>query len=173
MSIINEALKKTQDHLNDFNEKASGAMPAFDQPAPVSGGERGPRRPNVIIFMVSAVLCLMAWFFVSSQSKLAEISSKTAKFSTAVKNIPRATSSPRPVVAASPVKPPRTPNRTSANKLVLNGIMMNQDKMTALINGEVYETGDYLEGKKINRITRDSVELGEGETLTTLSLQDR
>lgn len=45
----------------------------------------------------------------------------------------------------------------SKDEIVLNGIMTVGKKHVALINGEIYETGDTVNGKQIKQITKTNV----------------
>jgi len=47
--------------------------------------------------------------------------------------------------------------------LTLNGIIAADDVQMALINNEIYKVGDLVEGKKILKITENSVELAVDE----------
>ena len=60
-----------------------------------------------------------------------------------------------------------------AKNLVLNGIMMDQSKMVALINGEIYEVGDYIGDQRINKITLNRVELRDGDNVTILEVREQ
>lgn len=60
-----------------------------------------------------------------------------------------------------------------AKNLVLNGIMMDQSKMAALINGEIYEVGDYIGDQRINKITLNRVELRDGDNVTILEVREQ
>lgn len=211
MSIINEALKKTQDNLEILKEKTTavtnGRIPQgqktwqeLTQPSSVA---RAPKpspmpapavtrtspslpEPNVptkpagkrwyiIVFTEILILCLAAWTLFVIQPRLFRSSSRINSSSPAGRPI-----SPQPAPATQSVPAPgmspeiKFPMGASfKNNPVLNGIMLNQNKVVALINGEIYEVGDYLNGKKVTKITMDRVELQDENEVLTLSVRDR
>ncbi len=194
MSIINEALKKTQTNLNNFKERpatvtddriATGQktwQPPAAQPsqsftqAPSSGPVATPppqakrtsaKRWYLIVAAEILVLGLVAWTLFIMQPQLFQYSQQPTQYLPAIK-----TRSPAPVPAIS-VAPEIKYTPPQKNNLTLNGIMMNQGKMVALINGEVYEVGDYIGARRINKMTLDMVELRDGDELTILSVRDQ
>lgn len=215
MSIINEALKKTQTNLDNIKEKAppvtedrvSSGQKAWQQPAsqpsrtftpavpssaPVVSpdpqaqrasprGKSAGKRWYLIVLAEILVLGLAAWTLFIFQPQLFRSSHQAKKTSPAGNGITRI-QQPNPV-ALSPQSPPLMPTMSPATRsparplgksnLVLNGIMIKQNKMIALINGGIYETGDFVAGKEIKKITLDRVELTDGEEVTTLSVRNQ
>jgi hypothetical protein len=58
------------------------------------------------------------------------------------------------------------------NEIVLNGTMMMGDRQVALINNEIYELGETVKGKKIVSISLQKVELEEADgNITVLKVQ--
>jgi len=55
-----------------------------------------------------------------------------------------------------------------SGKLVLNGTSLIDGKRVALINDEIYEAGEMIDGKKITSINLNRVELRDNEKITTL-----
>ena len=45
--------------------------------------------------------------------------------------------------------------------------------MAALINGEIYEVGDYIGDQRINKITLNRVELRDGDNVTILEVREQ
>ena len=213
MSIINEALKKTQTNLSNFKEKpiavaddriAAGqktwqppaARPAqpFTQapssaPASPAGGPAATPAPQakrtstkrwyLIVIAEILVLGLAAWVLFIFQPQLFRSSPHPQRFPAARKSItttaqPKpAASLPQPAPAASMPSEIKFPIGAPAKNLVLNGIMMDQNKMTALINGEIYEVGDYIGDQRINKITLNRVELRDGDNITILEVREK
>ena len=201
MSIINEALKKTQTNLDNIKEKVLPAgndqiplrekpwqKPAV-QPSPVfrpippspspvvtaipeaarASSQRKPagKRWYFIVLAEILALGLIAWILFIIQPQVFR-SSRRPKMPSSIGVTRPVAALPQPAPAASALRyaPPR-------NNLVLNGIMMNQNKMVALINGEIYEVGDYIGEQKVNKITLDRVELRDGDEATILSVRDQ
>ncbi|MBI3617567.1 MAG: hypothetical protein HY210_05050 [Candidatus Omnitrophica bacterium] len=227
MSIINEALKKTQTNLNDLKEKtvtvtddrisvgqkawqSHAAQPAQPfTPAPSSAPAATPapqakrtstKRWHLIVIAEILVLGLAAWILFIFQPQLFRSSLHPKRSPAARKSItttaqPKPEASlPQPVPAASaslapsqrllPLGGPMAAGReppaeikfsvgAPAKNLVLNGIMMDQSKMAALINGEIYEVGDYIAGQRINKITLNRVELRDGDNVTILEVREQ
>lgn len=213
MSIINEALKKTQTNLNNFKGKpiaiaddriAAGqktwqppaAQPAQPfTPAPSSAPAATPapqakrtstKRWYLIVITEILVLGLAAWILFIFQPQLFRSSLHPKRSPAARKSItttaqPKPEASlPQPVPAASASLATREPLAeikfsmgAPAKNLVLNGIMMDQNKMVALINGEIYEVGDYIGDQRINKITLNRVELRDGDNVTILEVREQ
>ena len=207
MSIINEALKKTQVNLNNLRGKpvtvvddrvAAGqkawqppaAHPAQTfTPAPSSAPVAAPapqlkrtsaKRWYLIVFAEILGLGLAVWVLFIFQPQLFHSSFQPKKFPAVRKNIPPpaqsspAATQPQSVPALSVAPPPeiKFPMGASAKNLVLNGIMMDQNKMVALINDEIYEVGDYIGDHKVTEITLDRVELrDDGNNVTILEVK--
>lgn len=200
MSIINEALKKTQTNLDNIKEKvavtADDRIPVGQNPwhrpaaqpsqaftpkpssAPVVTpgpetkhifSQRKPagKRWYLIIFAEILVLGLIIWTLFIIQPRLFRSSYQPKTSSPAVKPNPVTTAQPAPVVAVSP----ETRITPAQSNLALKGIMMNQNKMVALINGGIYETGDYVDGKRISKIALDRVELLDGDEIMVLNVR--
>ena len=214
MSIINEALKKTQNNFDNIKEKVippandgvSSGQKTWQQPAPQPSAAFRPIPPSqppevtpvpqaastsfpkkpagkrwfFIIIAEILALGLIAWILFIIQPQMFRSSLQAKMSSLAGKRIAR-TQQPNPVAppaqpvpAASAATETRLPGWASArNNLILNGIMMDQNKMVALINGEIYETGDLIDGKEIKKITLERVELTDGEKVTTLSVRNQ
>lgn len=53
-------------------------------------------------------------------------------------------------------------------ELVLNGTSLIDGRRVALINDEIYEIGEVIDGKKITSINLNKIELSDNETVVTL-----
>lgn len=202
MSIINEALKKTQTNLNNTKERVPAAVddrisaehktwrqpakqpsPAFTPAAPSAPPaaaatpvrevkQKFSKRTRwyLIVFAEILVLGLIVWTLFIIQPRWFRSSYQPKTSSLAVKPNPLTTPQPAPAVAVSPGTqiPVGTPAKSH---LALKGIMINQNKMIALINGGIYETGDYVDGKRISKITLDRVELLDGDEIMVLNVR--
>lgn len=203
MSIINEALKKTQAHLKEktaviADERFSWRPPITEQPIipprPSEGFAQQPSPPMAkqitkkwhIIILAEIVLFLVAAsvIFVLQPRVFHAFLQPPAIGPTLQKS--HAVSAQRPQVntSASPdglatssanlaVNPSPTSWGSKPTDLVLSGIMMNQNKMVALINNEIYELGDEIDGKKITKITLNQVELRDDKGLTILDVRQK
>lgn len=200
MSIINEALKKTQTNLDNIKEKVVAAaddrisvgQKTWQQPAaqpsqtftpkpssapavtPVpetkhafSQGKPAGKRWYLIVFAEILGLGLIVWTLFIIQPRLFRSSYQPKTSSPAVKPHPVTTPQPAHAVAVSH----ETRITPAQSNLALKGIVMNQNKMVALINGGIYETGDYVDGKRISKITLDSVELLDGDAIMVLNVR--
>lgn len=193
MSIINDALKKIQNNRNNLNEKDGPILPE-----PVSSGPKtwqppitplpqnsaahpakkdSSRRPAgkrwlIIVFLEILAFCLAVWILFVMQPKLFSFLTKQPQPAPISKNLPTQPIPPKPQTVAPPVAITPVAVKMSPNsKLVLNGVMRNEDKMVALINGEIYEVGHYVNGKEISSITLEGVELRDGDKITVLNVR--
>ncbi|HQP10039.1 MAG TPA: hypothetical protein PKV41_01490 [Candidatus Omnitrophota bacterium] len=57
-----------------------------------------------------------------------------------------------------------------SGELVLNGTSLIDGKRVALINDEIYEVGDTVDGNKIISIEMNQIELSDNEVITTLKI---
>ncbi len=201
MSIINEALKKTQTNLSNLKEKAiavaddriSAGHKIWQQPpkqpspaftpavaslppaaaTPVREvKQNSSKRTRWYLIVLAEILALglIVWTLFVIQPRLFRSSYQPKMSSPAVKPNPVTMPQPAPALAVSPET--RIPISTPAkSNLALKGIMMNQNKMVALINGGIYETGDYVNGKRISKITLDKVELLDGDEIMILNVR--
>ena len=70
-----------------------------------------------------------------------------------------------PAVAAKPAKP--------IDPIVLQGIMVRDNKNVALINDEIYEVGESVKGRKILNIDEDKVQILDHRKVRTLYLKKK
>lgn len=209
MSIINEALKKTQTNLNNLKGKpiavaddriavrqktwhppaAQPSQPFTQAPPRAPAATPAPqakrtasKRWYLIVIAEILVLGLAAWVLFIFQPQLFRSSIQPKRSPAARRSItttaqPKpAASLPQPAPAASmpqPLAEIKFSMGAPAKNLVLSGIMMDQKKMVALINGEIYEVGNYISGQRVNKITLNRVELRDGDNVTILEVREQ
>ncbi|MDD5465315.1 MAG: hypothetical protein PHP73_03120 [Candidatus Omnitrophica bacterium] len=153
MSIINEALKKTGQYIQQ-NEAKNNPLPAKLP---------GPR------ILLAYILILLTGIFLSSfifsllgrKIKTAQVAKKTA--------IPVQ----QPALVLPP--PPEEPALVKEEKnvpetaFVLNGIFFSDNDGYALINNQIVRENDSVDGARVTRITANTVELNNQEKPVTLS----
>lgn len=162
MSIINEALKKTQTRLE--STKAT-ACPKTPLPLKKEGQ---PEEKNVWLWIALIAIsagfagCVVVFILFTNSSNRT------------LPNLPitKINEQKPTVTSIAPKNPPlNSPSKKkSINGLVLNGIITTGRDHTALINDSIYKVGDDIDGKKITQITADKVEVlykGKTFTLTT------
>ncbi|MDD3374773.1 MAG: hypothetical protein PHY73_03495 [Candidatus Omnitrophica bacterium] len=142
MSIINEALKKTQSVLE--RQKHSG------DPAQKDSFKKDP-------WVKIAMLVIVGGFFGCA------VVLSTILLSTNHASKPT-------FIEHTNILPPANQNTTSEKKIIsssglnLNGIMKSGDHYTALINAKIVQQGDAIGDKKVLAITEDSVKIfNQGE----------
>jgi hypothetical protein len=209
MSIINDALKKTQDSLEkkdpvaDSEEKPSGEIqtaasrwerpPAENNtPALASAPQSAPetasapaQKPQTDPAASSrsqtdnfsrpkwkTALSLVLYLIIVAGS----LGLLVYMFNTFIKpkaNTRAAVLPPTPI--QRPVQPqtqkPAIAPIVLPGQIEVNGIMTMDDKNVALINNEIREVGDTVNGMKITAITIDSVEVLDGEQVKTFSVR--
>lgn len=153
MSIINEALKKTEQHIHQNQDKDSS-------PAKTACG------PNPLLVYTLVLL----------------IGISLSKFIFGMLNPPAQKQKPQPVILASvsqvktPASPPKetaiipTESKKAAQpSFILNGIFFSDNDGYALINNQIVRENDLVDGAKVIRISSNTVELANGEKLINLS----
>ena len=95
--------------------------------------------------------CMMMIFFMVSLNRRSKIAIQPAAESQPV------ITSAKEIAAMIPQATP--PEITSTSGLVLNGIIASEDEQMALINNQILKAGDYIDGKRVVRISNDTVEI--------------
>jgi len=193
MSIINDALKKTQlsflkpkgkkkekaEEKDESKPKDDGTVNVYDKmykareekekslPSHVVSGKKSPKSRKVshrsrewlktivaVIFLIASVS--FSFKFLSGYEPLQDfIRSKTGKRRSSRFHIAKHVPKKRVY---------------KAGDLVLNGISVIDGTKVALINDEIYQVGDIVNGKEITRIDRDAVELRNDEMIFTIKV---
>ena len=142
MSIINEALKKTQQKLSGAS---SSAMPAF------GSQEKKGILPWILTTLILASLgCIAAFASLMYSYKQAMQVSMDKQKSKIIETVKR---NYLPAIL-SPVS-----GKNSPEGVALNGIVTTGGERFVLLNNEIYRPGDYLGQRRILSISEDSVEL--------------
>ena len=177
MSIINDALKKAQsnlkkketEHIPNIYEKLykpkeiSPPSSEFIEPPPQEqkAWYSGILTLITIFFLVIGFLSAVLFFLLNQST------TKTQTVVVQPEDSNESTITPSPA-AATPAK-----RLYKRNELVLSGIMMMGDKRVALINNDIYELGETVQGKKIIDITLDKVELQDGNRTIVLQVRKK
>jgi len=163
MSIIHDALKKTQTALGN-------------NPAPTNGSsERGPTPPSepkssqsvgwIVLAFVSVVLIIVG-FFSSTLLNLFQQSSQSA-----MKTNMASAPSMSPAASAGLSK---TKNNAPVEPLLnLQGTMYMDGSYSALINDNIYKAGETIDGIKILGITLEQVELDKNGEIITMNVRNK
>lgn len=131
MSIIYEALKKTQSRLINRQEE----------------------KPKNNAFLWFTIGFIFTGFLGCGFALMLLINSAHPKTSVKLITAALKTSEKTPAaVTTAPAKKTQTP-------LVLNGIISMEGENVALINNQILKEGDYIDGMRIINITKDKVEL--------------
>ena len=144
MSIIYDALKKTEAKTKDIEEKI-----------------KSPKPNNFKFLRVILVLCILiivglAVFFIGKPSK-------SPTFSPGTKLIPKIRL-PTPVKTSASKKTKSPVLDKDSPFLSLNGIIFSDGQYSALINGKIVEVGDFIEGAQIHKVDSEGVEIKIGES---------
>ncbi|MBF0484654.1 MAG: hypothetical protein HQL25_08140 [Candidatus Omnitrophica bacterium] len=147
MSIINEALKKTQKTMqtnrleNIINQTEKQIVPAPIEP-------QNTNSKNLINLLFAFCIILLTISLYNMFLGIKNVEPKI-KYPTA----PIAKANTVAVNQATQPAPVPTVN------LVLNGIAYQNGKSAALINGDVYEAGAIIEGYTITKIDKNSIRM--------------
>ncbi len=156
MSIINEALKKTEAQLQKNADKENSSLPA--KPAQA--------KRFILYFLILLTGLLLGNFIFSLLKHRIQTTQPTKKVAFPITQ----TTNPAPIAPLP--SPPPTPEitRPSATSFVLNGIFFSDNDSYALINNQIVRANDLVDGAKVGLITANTVELdnaGQAITLTT------
>ena len=155
MSIINEALKKTEEHLQK--------NAAQDNPLPPAKPARAkPFLLYTLILLAGLFLGNFIFNLLSNKIQTAHAPKKNV--------LPVAQTTNPPSAATLPTQTPEKNKPTDASKegiFVLNGIFFSDNDGYALVNNQIVRENDYVDGAKVGLITANTVELDNaGETIT-------
>ena len=188
MSIINDALKKAQlsfkktdkppaqekKQENPANQSPSNVYEklykkqADQQNASTPGkGQKGKEadkktstlRPAKKWIRTSAIIAICLLFLSGSSFFIARLEPVQDFFRSMKKNTPSQTYIARRAQKRRTYKP---------GELILNGTSIIDGKRVALINDEIYEIGEIINGKKITGINLNKIELRDNEKIITL-----
>jgi len=153
MSIINEALKKTEESI----QKSATKETAKPNKKPKSK----PHLFYILIFIGSLFLCSLIFTIIKRNIVPA---SAPEPLKTALINKESQIAPILPVADPSTFPEEQTkPER----KFILNGIFFSNNGGYALVNNQIVRENDLVDGAKVEKITINSVELNnEGKTVT-------
>lgn len=152
MSIINEALKKTGQHIQE-NEAKKNSLP---------DKKTGPRPLLLYILILLVGISLSSFIFslLGHKIKTVEVSKKAAIAIQQPAILP-----PLPVEPVLAKEEKKAPEAA----FVLNGIFFSDNDGYALINNQIVRENESVDGAKVTKITANTVELNNQEKLITLS----
>ena len=131
--------------------------------------EQKPKESRLVLIL--GVLCLLIGLFapiINKQSVILTLLAKLPKQNKITKTVPVAaktpvlkTITPKPVKKQEPVSsliknltaPISKPSANSQSRIIINGIMTRGQQNLALIDGQIYEEGEEVDGVKIIKIT--------------------
>lgn len=159
MSIINEALKKTEQHI-----QKNAAKVALANQLPDKKTKSKKIFLYLLILLCGIILSNFIFSFLNNRVKTTLPENKTAPLAQ------------QPVIAVAPlpiaqvVNPPEEKKPVEVN-FVLNGIFYSDNNGYALVNNQIVRELDSVDGAKVNKITENSVELDNQGKIITLVTQ--
>lgn len=156
MSIINEALKKTEEDIQRGADKKNAQTDIKKTPK---------------AFLLYALILLTGLFFGNLIFSLLGHKIKTATLENKTITAPTQTISAAPVAIAPPALPIEE-KKSATPSLVLNGIFFSDDDDGyALVNNQIVRENESVDGVLVKKITASSVELDNQGEIITLSTQ--
>ncbi len=155
MSIINDALKKTEENLQKNTQPPQNQKPI----------RTGRRIVLLYILILVAGLFLGNFIFNLLKNKIQPTPPKPKK--TAALAVPEAAKASLP--AAQPGITAPLEQKTTADNFILSGIFLSEEENYALVNNKIVRESDFVNGAKIEKITFNTVELDTGEEKITLT----
>ena len=170
MSIIHDALKKTEKTVNNPAEENDPNKPSPEVRAALKKKPLRKRIKTIFLYLFIAALGLFLgdryFGYITTQVK--------SMFKSPVRIRPQ----PSPSAAGIASKPgptlleniPILPSRKKESReLKLNGVFFSQNEGFALINNRMVKVGDLVAGAKILKIELDEVELEQDGAVVKLS----
>ena len=164
MSIIYDALKKI--------ERSNGLNPTLK----IKDGVEGPRLKNYLLYALVVLLgfsvAIASWKFFTKALKVdADIAFKNLSRSEEKQQarIPVVLPQEQPVLAADILVSSETKKESPQQRLTLNGVFFSQDEGYALVNNQILQEGDMIEGATLKRIALDGIELEYEGSVINLS----
>lgn len=153
MSIINEALKKTEQHLKKNT--------ANDQPLPTRRARPKPYLLYILILLAGFALSNSIFRLLQHKIKTIQAPNKNAAAVDQIIN-------PPPFLPILPSPPPQE-HKPAETSFVLNGIFFSDNDGYALVNNQIVRKNDFVDGAKVSLITANSVQLDNATETITLS----
>lgn len=149
MSIINEALKKTEQHLQ---KNAAG-----DNPLPRKLLHSKPFLFYVLILLAGILLGNFIFTLLKHKAQPKVIPLKN------ILPVTKTIDVPLPVLPSQPLEE----NKPVEANFILNGIFFSDDDGYALVNNQIVRENDFVDGAKVSLITANTVVLNNaGQTIT-------
>ncbi|MCA9400341.1 MAG: hypothetical protein KC713_01845 [Candidatus Omnitrophica bacterium] len=153
-------------------------QPAAEQTKPQSAGDQtqpGVDRTAMMIIsfflVLMVVLVIIFWNIVKSNQDTGIIETRlnlSAADSLQAQPLPQAEALQESAHEEISTPVPRQNEIPAGEPLILSGTMMMGNERVAIINDDVYEVGESIQGKKIINITLKKVDLIAGGKITTL-----
>lgn len=153
MSIINEALKKTEEHLQKNAAK--------NNPLPSKSFNPKPFLFYILILLSGLALSNFIFTLLKHKTQVIQIPKKNTETIIKISNPP-----PRPILPSLPAEE----NKPIETSFVLNGIFFSDNDSYALVNNQIVRENDYVDRAKVVEIAAHRVQLdnaGQTITLTT------
>lgn len=175
MSIINDALKKAQQSLEKIQvEKISTHKRKIHSSEDPKNQTSVHLKTEPIVIKSSnlknaaIIIFVLLFFALAGKFVILNLSKINDQQITTIETEPEPIPTPPPAVIqeAEPIQQSNIIHETSPDILVLKGTMKMGEDRVALINEEVYEVGEFVNGRKIIDINLKNVELLEnGKTI--------
>ena len=153
MSIINEALKKTEQYIQKKADKENIPVSTKHLPRPVL--------LYALILLAGLFLANIIFNLLRYKVTPGNIREKSITLDQPVAPLPQAREIILPKEEAASLP--------SEQKFVLNGIFFSDNDGYALVNNQIVRENDLVDGAKVQKITSGSVELNQEGKITTLT----
>jgi type II secretory pathway component PulC len=155
MSIINEALKKTEESIQKNSVKEKNGQ---DNKTAIN--------PFVIYLLIFITGLFLITFIFAAVNRKAEQPPSAADKPLKAAQISDKKTETLPLSQPEPAAMPEEPVKPK-KKFILSGIFFSDNDGYALVNNQIIRENDSIEGAKVKKITANSVELNnEGEIIT-------
>lgn len=152
MSIINEALKKTDEQLKKYTPLNNSLPP------------KTSKFRSFLLYVLILLAGLWLGNFIFNQLSHLIQGTPAPKQD----NLTPAQIAPEPAPAA-PINQPAEEIKPPKSNFILNGIFFSNNDGYALVNNQIVRENDYVDGAKVSSITSNTVELDNAGEVITLS----
>ena len=156
MSIINDALKKTEESIHRNSRKETTKL---------------VKKSKVRSYLLYILIFALGIFLSSLIFKMIKDKIEPAHINQADKITPKLdqkSQTPQTIPATIATPLPEEQNKVE-KKFILNGIFFSDNDGYALVNNQIIREGDLVDGAKVEKITVNSVVLSNEGKIITLS----
>ena len=158
MSIINEALKKTAEHLQKKTDQNSPLSP-----------KSFSHKPYLLYGLILFAGLLIGNLIFNLLKHTPKNKPRQNEKPISINNTLVTTPTTPPPLAPASLNPPEVEHPSKKAGFILNGIFFSDNDGYALINNQIVRKGDYVDGAQVREITANNVQIDNAGQMITLT----